>query len=137
MGTIKYSLLTDKDALSVVDCVVKTFLYDEPMTKNLGISESEFKVFVTVICNKCVKEKLSYVCKNFRGKVIGFSLNEDLISDEEFHFDKITQKMAPIFSILESLDSSYLKNKSKKKNVYFHLFMGGTLLKYRNKGIVK
>jgi len=137
MGTIKYSLLTDKDALSVVDCVVKTFLYDEPMTKNLGITDSEFEVFATAICKKCIGKKLSYVCKNGRGKVVGFSLNEDLISDEQLPLDKITKKMNPIFNILERLDSLYVGDKKKTKKVFFHLFMGGSLSEYRNKGIVK
>jgi ribosomal protein S18 acetylase RimI-like enzyme len=137
MDKLKYSLLTNKDLPSAVDCVVKTFLYDEPMTKSLGITESEFKVFATVICKKCIREKLSYVCKNSQNKVIGFCLNEDLISDDSSSFDKVTKKMNPIFNILEMLDSSYLNDKQKIKNFFFHLFMVGSLSEYRNQGVAK
>jgi len=137
MDQLKYLLLTNTDLSITIDCVVKVFLYDEPMTKNLDITESEFKNFVTIICNKCVKEKLSYICKNSHNKIIGFCLNEDLIDDGDISLDKITPKMNPILNLLGSLDSSYLKNKRKTKNTFFHLFMVGSLSEYRNQGIVK
>lgn len=76
MDALRYSLLTNKDLDSTADCVVRTFLYDEPMTKNLGITEPEFRVFATEICSKCVREKLSYVCKNEKGKLISKDIGE-------------------------------------------------------------
>ena len=111
MEKLKFSLLTNKNLHSAIGCVVKVFLYDEPMTKNLKITEPEFKIFATLICKKCVLEKLSYVCKNPRNKVVGFCLNEDMVSGGDFSFENITEKMNPFFNILEMLDSSYLRDK--------------------------
>ncbi len=135
MGRLKFSLLTNKDFPLVIDYVIKVFLYDEPMTKKLNVTESEFKDFVTIVCEKCAKERLSYICKD-NNRVISFCLNEDLISEGNSPFDKVTEKMNPIFSILETLDSSYLRGKQKTRNTFFHLFMAGTLSEYRNKGVV-
>lgn len=137
MDKLKYSLLTTKDIPSTINCVVKVFLYDEPMTKSLNITEFEFKIFATSICNKCAKEKLSYTCTDNHNKIVGFCLNEDLISEEGLSFDNVTKKMDPIFNILEVLDSSYLNDKQKTRNLFFHLFMVGSLSEYRNKGIAR
>ncbi len=133
---LEYSLLKEKDIDSTIKCVVKVFLYEEPMTKSLGITESEFKSFVDIICNEMVTKKLSYICKD-NDKVVGFCLNEDLISNSPKELSRVTYKMNPIFNILEKLDTLYLKDKKKKINYFFHLFMVGSLPEYRKWGIAK
>ncbi len=70
-------------------------------------------------------------------KVVGFCLNEDLITEPFEDSIKIAPKMNPIFSILGELDKRFLKNKKKIKKRFFHLFMVGSLKEYRNKGIAK
>lgn len=137
MGKLNYSRLGTKDISPAVDCVMRVFLYDEPMTKVLGISESEFRVFAEGVCKKAAKERISYVCRNNLGKIVGFCLSEDLVSETFLNLEKITPKMNPIFIILGKLDSEYLKDKKCAKGRYFHLFMAGTLSDYRNRGIVR
>ena len=133
---LRYNLLTEKDLPSLVDCVVKVFLYEEPMTKSLGINESEFKFFADTICKKMIRDRMSYICKD-ENKVVGFCLNEDLISNPQRGLEQVTYKMNPIFNLLETLDNIYLRDKEKKKNLFFHLFMVGSLPEYRGKGIAK
>lgn len=136
MNKLNYSLLTQKDIPSTITCVIKVFLYEEPMTKTLGITESEFKIFVKAICKKTAKEKMSYVCKE-NNKVIGFCLNEDLITKPFPESTRITSKMNPIFKLLKELDKEFLENKKVSKKIFFHLFMIGSLKEYRNQGIAK
>ena len=137
MGELKYSLLTKKDILSAINCVVKVFLYEESMTKSLNISNSEFRVFVKLICEKMAREKMSYVCKNNVNQVVGFCLNEDLVTEPLSKSVKITSKMNPIFVLLGRLDNSYFRNKKISQRKFFHLFMVGSLKEYRNKGIAR
>lgn len=137
MDTLKYNLLTKKDVDLTIKCMVKTFLHDEPMTRNLKISEKEFKYFAKIICEKMIKEKLSYICKNLSNEVIGFCLNEDLITEPPKSIKRVTQKMEPIFNVLDRLDKLYLKDKTRKRNYFFHMFMVGVLRKYRGKGLAQ
>jgi len=134
---LKYSILSKDDIPSTIDCVIKVFLYEEPMTRLLRISESEFQVFAELTCKKAAEEKLSFVCKNKDGRVVGFCLNEDLIATPLDSSLKITPKMDPIFDILNQLDTFYLKDKKPLKNKFFHLFMVGTLSEYRSVGIAR
>lgn len=137
MERVKYNLLTKRDMKSTTQCIVKTFLCDEPMTKNLGISKKEFEYFAKIICEKMVKEKLSYVCKNLSNRIIGFCLNEDLITKPLKGIEMVTQKMEPIFKVLGGLDKLYLKDKTRKRNYFFHMFMVGVLGEYRSKGLAQ
>lgn len=133
---MEYNLLTKTYFENCVDSVVQTFLYDEPMTKSLLIKEPEFRYFVNLLCKKMVLEKMSFVCvKN--SKVIGFCLNEDLITDLPREFNKITPKMNPILDLLKKLDKQYLLKKKKEKNKYFHIFMIGVVKEYRGKKIIQ
>ena len=136
MNNLSCSVFTEEDIPSTIDCIVKIFLYDEPMTKSLGITESEFRTFAKAICERTAKEKMSYVCKD-GATVVGFCLNEDLVTEPFSTSMNITSKMDPIFAILSSLDEEYLKNKERLKGRYFHAVMAGSLKEYRNKGIVK
>lgn len=137
MDDLKYSLFNTKDIPSTVNCVVKVFLYEEPTTRILGISESEFQVFAELTCKKAAGEKLSFVCKNKEGRVVGFCLNEDLIAASSGNSMNITPKMNPILDILSQLDAFYLRDKKPIKNRFFHLFMVGTLNEYRGMGIAR
>jgi ribosomal protein S18 acetylase RimI-like enzyme len=136
MGQLSYSLFKKKDIPATVECITKVFLYDEPMTKILKIKKSEFKIFIESICEKAVKEKMSYICKD-GDKVVGFRLNEDLISEPIPESIKITKKIDPIFALLDKLEEKFLKNKRRIKGKYFHLFMVGSLKEYQNRGIAK
>src|SRR4030042_6361779 len=137
MKKLRYKLLTKKDANLTIKCMIKTFLYDEPMTKNLEISKKEFEYFAKIICEKIVKKKLSYICKITSNEIIGFCLNEDLITEPVKGIKRVTQKMEPIFKVLNRLDKLYLKNKIKKRNYFFHMFMVGVLKEYRGKGLAQ
>ncbi|OGJ20919.1 hypothetical protein A3K73_07450 [Candidatus Pacearchaeota archaeon RBG_13_36_9] len=136
MDKLRYLLLTQKDSSSTISCVIKVFLYDEPMTKSLGMSESEFYVFAEAVCKKAVKDKLSYVCKN-GNRVIGFALNDDMMGEAVPNSTGMPSKMNPILDLLWRLDNSYLKGKKISKKELFHLFMIGSLKEHRRKGIAK
>ena len=136
MERLEYHLLTKPYLDSTVDCVTKVFLYDEPMTQALGMSEAEFQTFVRAICEKAVNDKSSYICGNNK-RVIGFALNEDLVGEPLPESVEITPKMSPILNLLGKLDKTYLKGKRISKGTAFHLFMIGSLREYRNKGIAK
>ena len=58
MEKLECHLLTKPYLTSTVDCVTKVFLYDEPMTRALGMSEAEFQTFVRVVCEKAVNDRL-------------------------------------------------------------------------------
>ncbi|MEK6888605.1 MAG: GNAT family N-acetyltransferase [Nanoarchaeota archaeon] len=137
MQNLTYTLLTEDDLTSAVKCVVETFLYDEPMTKNLGITAKEFEYFAKIICEKMIEEKLSYICKDGSNRVVGFCLNEDLITNPPSGIENVTTKMEPIFNILEKLDKLYLKCRAKERNIFFHMFMLGVLRESRGQGIAQ
>lgn len=137
MEKLIYKRLTKRDIDPAVKCIVKVFLYDEPMTKNLEISEKEFEVFVRIVCEKMTKKNLSYICKGSSNEVIGFCLNEDLITPTPKEMENVTKKMESIFELLSQLDKRYIKDKNLEEDTFFHLFMIGVLKKYRNQGIVQ
>ena len=137
MDRLKYKLLTKKDIGATIKCMVKTFLYDEPMTRSLKIPEKEFEHFTKLICGKMAEERLSYICKNSFNEVIAFCLNEDLITEPLKGIENITPKMKPILNVLEKLDALYLRDRNRKRKVFFHMFMVGALREYRGRGIVQ
>jgi len=136
MDQLKYNLLSRKYLPRTINCVTKVFLYDEPMTCSLGMSEFDFQIFSRVICERAVNEKRSYICT--RGDdVVGFALNEDLMAEPIPESAGIPSAMSPILSLLEGLDKNYLKGKRVSKGELFHLFMIGSLREHRNQGIVR
>ena len=63
------------------------------MAKALRITPDEYYFFAKIVCEKAVKDGLSIVAKDKKnGKLIGFSISEDLESEPPEELENINEK---------------------------------------------
>ncbi len=134
-GTI-FEILQENDIEQTIICVIETFSRGEPMAKSLGITSNEYHFFAEIVCKKAVKDGLSIVAKDkATGKVIGFCISEDLISEPPEGIEKVNAKFHPILALLTSLDEKYITSHKVEKGQIFHLYMAGVSESYKNRNI--
>lgn len=106
------------------------------MAKALRITPDEYYFFAKIVCEKAVKDGLSIVAKDKKnGKLIGFSISEDLESEPPEELENINEKFHPILELLTNLDENYKKLHTMKKGHIFHLYMVGVIKSFEKQNI--
>ncbi len=134
---IIYEIFIEEDDLEqTIACIIDAFPVREPMTKALHITPEEFYFFAKIYCKKALKDGLSIIAKDRdTGKVIGFMISEDLISEPPEGIEMISKKFHPIMTLLNRLEEEYRRNHLIEKGKVLHLFMGGVSQHYEGKNI--
>ena len=128
--------MRENDIEQTIACIIETFPGNEPMAKALGITPDEYYFFAKIVCEKAVKDGLSIVAKDKKnGKLIGFSISEDLESEPPEELEKINEKLHPIMELLTILDEKYKKFHTIKKGQIFHLYMVGVTKSFEKQNI--
>lgn len=118
----------------VIHCISHSFT-QETMSKALEIAPQSYISFAKIICQKALKDRLSLVAKDEKsGKVIGFSILEDFVTEFP-DLDDVDKRFLPIINLLGELDDWYKINYKVKPGETLHLFMTGVYEEYRNQGI--
>lgn len=133
---IIYEIFKENDLEQTIACIIDVFPRREPMTKALHITPDEFYSFAKIYCKKAVKDGLSVIAKDRdTGRVIGFMISEDLVSEPQEEIEMISKKFHPIMALLNRLEEEYKKNRMVDKGEVLHLFMGGVSQHYEGRNI--
>jgi len=128
---IKFRIIQPDDFEQTVDLCSQVFANYEPMTKSFKINYKEFKTLAEPYCRKAIEDGLSIVATDSNGKVVGFVISEDLMTEPPF-LDEISDKFEPILTLLHELDSSYTSKNSFESGQILHIFLLGVQDEYKN-----
>ena len=117
-------------------CLLKMFLFHEPMTRVIGLSEGEFRYFLEIQVGKAIKDELSVVAiDQENGQLVGCFISEDFVTTPPQGFEKVTPKLLPIFDLLETLDNQYKDKNPVEPGKLLRMFMAGVYKEYAGTNI--
>ena len=118
--------------------VGQSFSGFDPMAVAQELSVQDFYEYITLLGEWLTQAGLSVIAKNKEsGQVIGALITADFASEPPLEVEKISDKFAPIFYLLESLDNSYKQGKQIDLHEYLHLYMLAVSPQHRGKGIAQ
>lgn len=118
--------------------VGQAFSGSEAMTVAQGLSVQDFYQYITLLGEWLVEAGLSVIAKDKEsGQIIGALITDDFASESPLEVEKISDKFAPVFYLLQSLDNSYKQDKQIGLYEYLHLYMLAVVPEFRNKGIAQ
>ncbi|NMG08455.1 hypothetical protein [Brasilonema sp. UFV-L1] len=94
---IKFRIIQPDDFEQTADLCSQVFANYEPMTRALKINSKEFKTFAESYCRKAIEDGLSIVATDSNGKVVGFVISEDLMTEPP-PLDEISGKFEPLLA---------------------------------------
>jgi ribosomal protein S18 acetylase RimI-like enzyme len=134
---IIYKLAEAHNLESLVDCVQQCFPAPngETMACELNVLPEDYYPFTRLVCEKAIEEKLSWLALDNSERVIGFCLSEPMSTAPLYSDHSLSEKLFPLFALLEELDNRYLINTAETPEQMFHLYMLGVLPIFSGKGI--
>lgn len=136
---IEYKLLNFSDIEQTADCFTKIFIFEEPMTKNLGISQEQFHSLAQKYCQIAAEDGLSFIAlEQATGKVIGFHICTDLMIDPARlgQVDPvIIEKSMPSMVLLEELERNFIQKMNFKAGDCLHMFYVGVNSQFKRQGV--
>ncbi|MBW4634163.1 MAG: hypothetical protein KME30_20325 [Iphinoe sp. HA4291-MV1] len=92
---IKFRIIQQDDFEQTVDLCSQVFANYEPMTRSMKINSKEFQTLAEPYCRKAIEDGLSIVATDSNGKVVGFVISEDLMTEPP-PLDEMNDKIEPI-----------------------------------------
>lgn len=134
---IRYEMLSELNLMGAVHCVSQVFTHSEPMSRHLGITPDEFKIFAQAYYSELIDEELSLVAiDEDSDQVIGVRMSEDYCKQEdEIFIENLSSKFYPLFALLESLGQPFHETHDLIPGKYVHLFMVAVDDNYTRRGI--
>ena len=133
---VSFALLTYEQLDECVDIMTEIFAKNEPLTRLLDITAQEFAYFAEIFAEKAVREELAVCARDSdSGRMEGFCLSEDLITDPPDGIEGISPKFQPIFGLIEALDGWFLQKRDVYPGQYLHIFMTGIARTCRNRAV--
>lgn len=134
---IRYEMLSELNLMGAVHCVSKVFTQSEPMSRHLGITADEFKIFAQAYYSELIDEELSLVAiDEDSDQVIGVRMSEDYCKQEdEIFIENLSPKFYPLFALLETLGEPFQKTHALVPGKFVHLFMVAVDGNYTRRGI--
>jgi len=123
---VTYNLLDEGHLDECISIMTDIFSRSEPLTRLLGINETEFSYFAEIFAAKAIEEELGVFAREHGSKrILGFCISEDLLSCPPPEADRISPKFLPIMALVNQLDSWFLSRYQARKGDYLHIFMTG------------
>ncbi len=135
---IEYGLYVPSEAEAMATLLGETFSRYDPPAVAVGLTASEFEVFVRLLCPKVADEGLTIVARLARtGDLVGALLTEDSASALPDGMDRLSAKFDPIFDILSQLDTEYRGGKAVRSGDSLHLFLLGVSNRVAGRGVAQ
>jgi hypothetical protein len=123
---IQYGVFESSDQDEMIPLLAEAFSQDDPMPRALGVSAGEFELLVRSSSSAAAAEGLTIVARSAdTGEMAGALLAADFTAPPPAGFEQLSEKMLPIFALLEQLDARYQRDKVIEPGVYLHLLLMG------------
>jgi len=135
---IEYGLYLPSEAEAMAKLLGETFSRYDPPAVAVGLTASEFEVFVRLLCPKVAAEGLTIVARLAgTGDLVGALLTEDSASALPDGMDRLSAKFDPIFDILGQLDKEYRGGRAVHPGDSLHLFLLGVSNRVAGRGVAQ
>ena len=136
--SIQYDIYSATDGEEMARLLGDVFSRHDPPAIALGVTSSEFEVFVRVFCPKAAVEGLTIVARLAgTGELVGALLAEDCASALPVGMDRLSPKFKPIFDILGQLDAEYRGDQAVRPGESLHLFLLGVAECVAGRGVAQ
>ncbi|CQR73543.1 hypothetical protein SOV_30400 [Sporomusa ovata DSM 2662] len=136
---VEYKLLNFADTEQTAACFSKIFIFEEPMTKSLGLSHQQFHSLAEDYCQLAAEDGLSYIAiEKATGNVIGFAICVDLNFDParaKAVDPVIMQQAMPSSVLLQELDKHFIEKMDFLAGDCLHMFYTGIDSQFKALGI--
>lgn len=131
----KLTTLNKQYAAQTATILAEAFM-DEPMQTVLDTTFEDILEFMEHIVQHAIPTGLSAIAIDTEtDKVVGISINKDLLDEPIGKDDRFSEKLFPIFELLDQLDNKYHEYYEVKPNEIYHNMMLAIDSKYRNNDI--
>lgn len=122
-NNIVIKVLEKSDIDKTTECLARGFLR-EPMVEALNADYEDMFSFCKYAVPKASETGLSVIAKDtLTDDVVAVCLNKDLLDSPIDDNAEVSEKLFPIFELLDGLEERYLKSNTVKYNEIFHVTM--------------
>lgn len=135
---IEYGVYAASDAEAMARLLGEVFSRQDPPAVAVGLTPSEFEVFVRLFCPKAAVEGLTIVARHSGTRqLVGALLTEDSASSLPDGMDGLSPKFEPIFDILGQVDTEYRGDQAVHPGESLHLFLLGVAESVAGRGVAQ
>ncbi len=136
MERIQIALATPKDSNEIVHLLARVFSESEPPAVAMGLSQAEMEQFLRFIVPAIIPHQLTLLARSSETQELaGVVLAEDFSLAPVVNIHRISAKLLPILSMLETLDEQFRSGKTLAVGEYLHLFMLAVDARFAGRGI--
>lgn len=123
---IRYGVFELSDQDELVSLLAEAFSRDDPPAQALGVTAKEFAACVRPFCPRAAAEGSSVIARSAAtGEMVGALLAEDFTAPPPPGIEQASEKLLPMFALLEQMDAQYQRDKTIEPGTYLHLhFLG-------------
>jgi hypothetical protein len=123
---VQYGVFELPDQDEMESLLAETFSRDDPPAVAMGISAEEFEASVRLFCPGAAAEGLTIIARNAgTGEMMGALLAADFAAPPPAGIEHVSEKLFPIFTLLDQLDGHYQQDKTIEPGTYLHLLLLG------------
>jgi len=135
---IEYGVCAASDADAMAKLLGEVFSRRDPPAYAVGLTASEFEVFVRLLCPKAVTEGLTVIARSRdSGTLVGALLTEDCASAMPPGLEQLSPKFDPVFDILGQLGDEYWGGRPARPGESIHLFLLGVAESAAGRGVAQ
>lgn len=123
---IQYGVFETSDQDEMAALLAETFSRYDPPAVALEVSAEEFALPVRLSCPAAAAEGLTIVARSAdTGEMAGALLTADFTAPPPPGFEQVSEKLLPMFTLLEQMDAWYQRDKVIEPGAYLHLLLLG------------
>ena len=124
MENIRIAVATPIDSDEIIHLLARVFSESEPPAVAMGLTQGEMEQFLSFIVPAIIPHGLTVRARSIETrKLVGVALTEDFSSAPTLELHKISAKLLPILSMLETLDEQFRRDSTVSMEECLHLFM--------------
>ncbi len=136
MHPVDYAIAKTSDAEDVIRLLAQRFSESDPPAVAMGLSFDDMKQFLQSVVPSVIPDGLTVIARNRdSGKLAGVMLSDDFASPPAPDLGRISSKLLPIISMLETLDEQFRSGKNIVPGHFVHLFMLGVDGQFAGRGV--
>jgi len=133
---IRYGIAGSEDLDELKWLLAETFTRHDPPAVSVGLTVQEFVVFVEVFSDPAAADGLTIIGRDAEsGEMAGGLLSDDLAAPQPLGVARLSDKLGPVFELLDHLTTDYLTETKPDPGDYLHLFLLGVSEGYAGRGI--
>lgn len=135
---VQYGVFELSDQDEMASLLAEAFSRDDPPAVAMGISAEEFEACVRLFCPGAAAEGLTIIARSAgTGEMMGAFLAADFTAPPPAGIEHVSEKLLPMFTLLDQLDAAYQRDKSIELGIYLHLLLLGVPRSFKGRQVAQ